>query len=87
MEKKRENILFPLGFNSLSVTAIAYNMRLKNEINEELDKKLAEMRKELESEYQEKLEKMRKEIYNDLYEQITEKLRHHDDGWESIDEK
>lgn len=84
MDKKRD-ILFPIGFNSLPMAAIAYNMRLKTEVNEEVDKKLAEMRLQLESDFNIKLEKMRKDLQSELRKEILEEIRRHDSGWEKVD--
>lgn len=84
MDKKRETILFPLGFNNLPVTAIAYNIRLKNEIREEFEQKLAELKKEQETRETELREKLTKEIYNELYEKLSEKFRR-DDIWEHVE--
>jgi hypothetical protein len=99
MEQKRENILFPLGFNSLSITTMAYTMRLKTEIREDVDKKLVEFKKNLECELREKIEselrekieselreKLSKDIYNEVYEKLLEKFRRHDDGWEQVEQ-
>lgn len=86
MDKKRENVLFPLGFNSLPITALAYNMRFRTEV----DQKLAEMKTQLESEFNTKLEKIESElkikIYNEIYEKLSEEIRRHD-GWEKVDQE
>jgi len=100
MEKKRENILFPLGFNGLSITTMAYSMHLKAEIKEDFDQKLKQLEsdlrekitEELESKLEEKIRqelesKLReniKDIYNELYEKLSEKIRR-DDGWENVE--
>lgn len=81
MDKKQENILFPLGFNSLSITTMAY-MRLKTEMKEDFERRLVEFKKEMESEMREKISK---DIYNEVYEKLLEKMRRHDDGWEKIE--
>lgn len=101
MDKKRENILFPLGFNSLPITAFAYNMRLKTEVKDEVDRKLDDLKKQLETDFNTKLEKLKQEltdqikrdletdlrskIYKEVCEKVLEDIRRHDGGWERVD--
>ena len=85
MEKKRENVLFPLGFNGMSITTMAYTMRLKAEIQEDFEKKLKEMEIQLRKEFEQKLTEMQTEIKQKVYNELTEKIRRTDEGWETIE--
>jgi len=86
MDKKRENVLFPLGFNSLPITALAYNLRIKTEIKNDVEQKLAEMKAQLESDFNSKLEIIRKDFQDQMAE-LREKIRKHDDDWENVEEE
>ena len=85
MEKKRENILFPLGFNSMSITTLAYTMRLKAEMREEFEKKLKELETSIREEFEQKLKDIQTEMREKTYNELAEKVRRTDDGWETIE--
>jgi hypothetical protein len=84
MEKKRENILFPLGFNSMSITAMAYTMRLKAEMREEFEKKLKDLETNMREEFEQKLKDLQTEIREKTHNELAEKFRRTDD-WETIE--
>ena len=85
MDKKRENIYFPLSFSNISVATIAYNsMNIKNDIQSELEKKCnslhKDLREQLRNELREQLrnelrEQLRNELREDLREDLREQLR------------
>ena len=58
MSNEKENLKFPIGFNSLSLTTIAYNNQLKEQIKKEL--------------YEDIKKEVHIKLYNELYEKIKE---------------
>lgn len=89
MDKKRENINFPLSFNTMSFATWSnhnwsYIITMKAQIRQEIEK---EMREELYNElykkiYNELYEKLRIEIYNELLEKILTRNSLEQSEWE-----
>mgnify|MGYP000322984099 CR=1 FL=1 len=68
MDKKRENINFPLSLNTLSFATWSYTITMKAQIRQELEK---EIKEELYVKlYNELYEKLRIEIYNEILEKL-----------------
>ena len=66
MSNEKENLKFPIGFNSMSLTTIAYNIQLKEQIKKEL---YEDIKKEL---YEDIKKELHLKLYNELYEKIKE---------------
>jgi len=82
-----KNVLFPLGLSSLPITEFAYDMRVKAEVRDEIDKKINDLKKQLEIDLKQELteqikkeltEQIKKELENDLkvkiYNEVYEKI-------------
>jgi hypothetical protein len=80
MEKKRDDILLPLGFNAMSITSLAYSMKLKEEIKKEMEDTF---RTALE-EHRKDTEKLLSEFKTTLLGEIREELKRHDTGWTKL---
>ena len=76
MEKKREDILLPLGFNATPITSLAYGMKLKDETKKELEAVLEKHKKETET--------MLENFRTTLLQEIREELKKHDTGWTKL---
>ena len=66
MSNEKENLKFPIGFNSMSLTTMAYNIQLKEQIKKEL---YEDIKKEL---YEDIKKELHIKLYNELYEKIKE---------------
>jgi hypothetical protein len=73
MSNEKENLKFPIGFNSMSLTTIAYNIQLKEQIKKEL---YEDIKKELYEDIKKELyEDIKKELHLKLYNELYEKIK------------
>lgn len=89
MEKKGENGHFPLSFNSLCLSNMICNIKIKNDIITELEKKFNNEKISIENKIIEKIEneikeKLYKDIYNKLYNDLRNKILE-EQGWETLE--
>jgi hypothetical protein len=80
MEKKRDDILLPLGFNAMSIAGLAYSMKIKEEIKKEIEDTLREILED----HRKNTEKMLLEFRTSLLGEIRDELKRHDTGWTKL---
>jgi len=71
-----KNVLFPLGLSSLPITEFAYDMRVKAEVRDEIDKKINDLKKQLEIDLKQELtEQIKKELTEQIKKELTEQIK------------
>jgi len=71
MSFSKENITFPIGLNTLSFTTMIYNQQIK----EEVQKQIQEIRDDMERQMNLQLQQIKKDVYNEVYEQLDKKYK------------